>query len=215
MDLFGDLFDEEIEEYESILDLEPITEAEQSSFCVEMMKRLNMQRRQNYKELCDITLLAKEGNEFKAHRNVLFAASPFFAKLLQSNMKEKEEGVIRLEEISESILADVLQFIYTGSVEINREKNAKDLIISADYLLLESLKTTSGRFLEKQMSNYNCISTFHFAKKYRCEELVLRSTKFIGCGQNLGLGPWASPWATLWATLWASPRKTKNKNILK
>ena len=179
MDSFFDFEedDEEIEEDESILDLEPITEAEQSSFCVEMMKRLNMQRRQNY--LCDITLLAKEGNEFKAHRNVLFAASPFFAKLLQSNMKEKEQGVIRLEEISESILADVLQFIYTGSVEINREKNAKDLIISADYLLLESLKTTSGRFLEKQMSNYNCISTFHFAKKYRCEELVLRSTKFI------------------------------------
>ena len=68
--------DEEIEEDESILDLEPISEAEQSSFCVEMMKRLNMQRRQNY--LCDITLVAKEGNEFKAHRNVISAASPFF-----------------------------------------------------------------------------------------------------------------------------------------
>ena len=136
-----------------------------------------MQRQQSY--FCNITLVAKEGKEFKAHRNVLFAASPFFAKLLHSNMKEKEEGVIRLEEISESILADVLEFIYTGSVEINREKNAKDLIISADYLLLESLKTISGRFLEKQMSNYNCISTFHFAEKYRCEELVLRSTKFI------------------------------------
>ena len=161
----------------SLLDLEPISEAEQSSFCVELMKRLNMQRQQSY--FCNITLVAKEGKEFKAHRNVLFAASPFFAKLLHSNMKEKEEGVIRLEEISESILADVIEFIYTGTVEINREKNAKDLIISADYLLLESLKTISGRFLEKQMSNYNCISTFHFAEKYRCEELVLRSTKFI------------------------------------
>ena len=27
---------------------------------------------------------------------------------------------------------------------------------------------------------------------------------FQGCGQNLGLGPWASPWATLWATLWGT-----------
>ena len=160
----------------SFLDLEPISEAEQSSFCVELMKRLNMQRQQSY--FCNITLVAKEGREFKAHRNVLSAASPFFSKLLQSEMKEKEEGVIRFEEISKSILSDVLEFIYTGSVEIN-EKNAGDLIIAAEYLLLESLKIISGRFLEKQMSNYNCISTFHFAEKYRCEELVLRSTKFI------------------------------------
>ena len=168
--------DEEVEEDESILDLEPISEAEQSSFCVEMMKRLNMQRRQNY--LCDITLVAKEGNEFKAHRNVISAASPFFSKLLNSDMREKEEGVIRFEEISESILGVIVKFIYTGSIEVNR-KNAKNLIIAADYLLLESLKVIAGRFLEKQMSNDNGISTFHFAEKYRCQELVLRSTNFI------------------------------------
>ena len=168
--------EDEEEEDESILDLEPISEAEQSSFCVEMMKRLNMQRRQNY--LCDITLVAKEGNEFKAHRNVISAASPFFSKLLNSDMREKEEGVIRFEEISESILGVILKFIYTGSIKVNR-KNAKNLIIAADYLLLESLKVIAGRFLEKQMSNYNCISTLHFAEKYRCQELVLRSTNFI------------------------------------
>ena len=77
----------------SLLDLEPISEAEQSSFCVELMKRLNMQRQHSY--FCNITLVTKEGNEFKAHRNVLSAASPFFSKLLQSEMKEKEGGVIR------------------------------------------------------------------------------------------------------------------------
>ena len=161
---------------QSFLDLEPISEAQQSSFCVELMKRLNMQRQQSY--FCNITLIAKEGNEFKAHRNVLSAASPFFSKLLQSEMKEKEEGVIRFEEISKSVLSDVLEFTYTGSVEIN-EKNARDLIIAADYLLLKSLKIIAGRFLEEQMSTNNCISTFHFADRYRCDELVLRSTKFI------------------------------------
>ena len=177
--LFGTSFEEdeeEVEEDESILDLEPISEAEQSSFCVEMMKRLNMQRRQNY--LCDITLVAKEGNEFKAHKNILSAASPFFSKLFNSDMREKEEGVVRFEEISESILGVILKFIYTGSIKVNIE-NAMNLIMAADYLLLESLKVIAGRFLEKKMSTDNCISTFHFAEKYRCEELVLCSTKFI------------------------------------
>ncbi|CAH3170438.1 unnamed protein product [Porites evermanni] len=159
-----------------LLDLEPINETEQSSYCVQLMKRLNIQRQQIH--FCNITLVAKEGREFKAHRNVLSAASPFFSKLLQSEMKEREEGVIRLKEISKSVLSDVLEFIYMGRVEINGE-NAEDLIIAADYLLLESLKTISGRFVEKQMTIGNCISTFYFAEKYRCEELVLRSTKFI------------------------------------
>lgn len=100
-------------------DLEPIRVAEQSSFCVELLRRLNMQRGETY--LCDITLVAKEGTEFRAHKNVLSAVSPFFVKLLKTDMKEKEEGVIRFEEISESILADVLDFIYTGNIKMKDE----------------------------------------------------------------------------------------------
>ena len=158
-------------------DLEPISEAEQASFCVELMKRLNMQRRQDY--LCDITLVAKEGKEFKAHRNVLSAVSPFFAKLFQSEMKGKEEGIIRFEEISASILDDVLEFIYTGHVEIHDEQSAKDLIMAADFLLLVCLKTLAERFLEQLLTNSNCISTFYFAEKYQCEELVAKTRKFV------------------------------------
>ena len=158
-------------------DSEPICETEQASFCVELMKRLNMQRGQGY--LCDVTLVAKEGKEFKAHRNVLSAASPFFDKLLQSEMKEMKEGIIRFEEISASIMEDILEFIYTGSVEIRDDKNAIDLIIAADYLLLVCLKTISGRFLEQRLTTSNCISTLQFAEKYKCEELITKSTKFV------------------------------------
>ena len=157
--------------------LEPISEAEQASFCVELLKRLNMQRGQDY--LCDITLVAKEEKKFKAHTNVLSAISPFFVKLFQSKMKEKEEGVIRFEEISPSILEGVLEFIYTGHVVIHDEQSAKDLIIAADYLLLVCLKTFAGRFLEQLLTNSNCISTFYFAEKYLCEELLAKTRKFV------------------------------------
>ena len=94
-------------------------------------------------------------------------------------MKEKKEGVARFEEISAPILEDILEFVYTGSVDINDEQNAKDLIIAADYLLLECLKTFSGRFLEQRLTSSNCISTFHFAEKYKCAELVSNSKKFV------------------------------------
>ena len=89
-------------------DIQPISAAEQGPFCVELMKRLNIHRKQEY--LCDITLVSIDNIEFKAHRNVLSAASPYFDKLLQSNMKENREGIVRFEEISGSVLKDVLHY---------------------------------------------------------------------------------------------------------
>ena len=157
-------------------DIQPISAAEQVSFCVELMKRLNIQRKQDY--LCDITLVTNDDREFKAHRNVLSAASPFFCKLLQSDMKENREGIIRLEEISGSVMEDVLEFIYTGTVEVTQE-NAEELIAAGNYLIIPGLKTASGRFLEGEMSDKNCISTFYFAEKYDCDELITNSRRFI------------------------------------
>jgi len=114
-------------------DLQPIFDTEQDAFCVELAKRLNMLRRQAY--LRDITLVTKDDKEFKAHRNVLSAASLFFFKLLQSDMKENREGIVRFEEISGAVMEDVLEFVYTGSVEVNQE-NSKDLVAAANYPLI-------------------------------------------------------------------------------
>ena len=157
-------------------DLQPISDVEQAAFCVELAKRLNMMRRQDH--VCDMTLATKDGKEFKAHRNVLSAASPFFFKLFQSDMKENREGIVRFEEISGAVMEDVLEFIYTGSVEVTQE-NCKDLIAVADYLLIPGLKKLSGQFLEQQITKSNCISTFYFAEKYQCDELITNTRKFI------------------------------------
>ncbi|XP_022792409.1 kelch-like protein 2 [Stylophora pistillata] len=156
--------------------LPPIAVTEQNPFCLEMMKRLNIQRKQG--QLCDITLITKDDQELKAHRNVLSAASPFFCKLLQSDMRENREGVVRFEEISGSVMEDVLEFIYTGTVEVTQE-NAEELVAATNYLIVPNLKTISGRYLQHQMCKSNCISTFYFAEKYDCEELVSESKSFI------------------------------------
>ena len=157
-------------------DLSPISDAEQAAFCVELVKRLNMLRGQDH--LCDITLVTKDDKEFKAHRNVLSAASPFFSKLLQHDVKENREGILRFEEISGAVMEDVLEFVYTGSVEVTQE-NSKDLIASANFLVIPGLKKLSGRCLERQMTISNCISTLYFAEMYQCDELIINTRKFI------------------------------------
>ena len=157
-------------------DLSPVSDAEQATFCVELEKRQDMLRRNDH--LCDLTLVTKDGKEFKAHRNVLSTASPFFSKLHQSNMKENQEGLVRFEEISGAVMEDVLEFIYTRSVEVTQE-NCKDLLAAANYLVIPGLKTLCGQFLERQMSESNCISTFCCAERYQCDELITITRKFI------------------------------------
>ena len=60
------------------------------------MNRLNLDQELACLGPCDVTLVTKDGKHFQAHRNVLLRASPFFEKLLSSDMKESNEGVIRL-----------------------------------------------------------------------------------------------------------------------
>ena len=129
----------------------------------------------------DITLVAEDGKEFKAHRRVLSEASPFFEKLLNSDMRESNEGVVRLEMLTELCLRDILEFIYTGSVQISATDNAQDLIAMADYLVLPHLKTLAEKCLVKKLklNDSNSLSTYYFAEKYRCEELICVSKNVI------------------------------------
>ena len=128
---------------------------------------------------CDITLVVKDGEQFQAHRKVLLQASPFFEKLLRSDMKESNERVIRLQTITQSQMADILQFIYNGSVQITSQENAEKLIEAADFLLLSNLKTIASKFLEQHMTTETCISMNYLAEQYSCEELVASTRKFI------------------------------------
>ena len=128
---------------------------------------------------CDLTLVSKDGKQFQAHRNVLLQASPFFEKLLSSDMKESNEGVIRLPTVTDSQMADILQFIYNGSIQITSQENAEKLIETADFLLLSNLQTIVGKLLEQNLTTETCISMNHWAEQYSCEELVASTRKFI------------------------------------
>ena len=138
-----------------------------NTFCVEMMKRLNIQRRSE--DFCDVILEVGSGDDqarLKAHRIVLCAASPFFYNALNSDMKEKREGVIRLEETSKAVMEEVLEYLYTGHVDIN-EENVYDLMTSADFLLISSLRTLCGNAIRRTLSFSNCMMAYHLSIKPR------------------------------------------------
>ena len=127
----------------------------------------------------DVTLVVQDGKEFRAHRQVLSEASPFFEKLLNSDMRESKEGVVRLGMLTGSVLGDILEIIYTGTLQCFAEENARDLIAMADYFFLPRLQTFAVEVLIQKLTTLNCIATYYFAERYRCEELVTHTKKFI------------------------------------
>jgi len=143
------------------------------------LKDERSQRNTKTRSSADVTLVAKDGKEFKAHRQVLSEASPFFEKLLNSDMKENNEGVIRLEILTASQMNDIVEFIYTGKIEISTEDQAENLIEVADYLCLSNLKQKAVTFLKLNMSTSNCFCVYHVAENYRCEELITCAQRFV------------------------------------
>ena len=143
----------------------------------ELLERLNILR--NNDSFCDVTIAVKS-KEFKAHRAVLAAASPFFLTLLTSNMKESYEQLIKveLEEATESVMEDALKYLYTGNVTVVEER-AHNLISTANFLLLPSLKTIAGNVLKETVSTENCLFNYYFADKYECVELKEKCLKVI------------------------------------
>ena len=128
---------------------------------------------------CDLTLVVEDGKEFEAHSQVLSEASPFFEKLLKSNMKESNERHVQLEMFSASVMGDALQFMYTGHVQILDEDNAPDLVILADYLFLPKLKALAGEVLIEKLNISNFLSTYYFLQRYQCENFLFEAKKFI------------------------------------
>ena len=160
--------------------LQTVTGTEkQQLFCVEMMKCLDIQRRNEH--FCDVILEVGSGDDqarLKAHKNVLCAASPFFFNAFNSDMKEKKEGVIRLEETSKAVVEQLLEYLYTGHVDIN-EHNVFDLLEMADFVIVPSLKLASAEFISRTLSPSNCIMAYYSAVRYQCPVLQKHARDFI------------------------------------
>ena len=163
------------------LDLSSVTimETDKNQFCVETMKRLDFQRKNE--QLCDVILEVGSGDDqarLKAHRVVLCAVSPFFNNALNSDMKEKKEGVIRLEETTKAVMEEVLEYMYTGHVDIN-DHNVFGLLEMADFLVVLSLKKLTSDFLSGHLSLSNCIDAYYTAVKYQSPALEEEAKNFI------------------------------------
>ncbi|XP_032243326.2 kelch-like protein 12 [Nematostella vectensis] len=149
--------DEEIH-FKSVID---------TDFKLSILDRLNSLRKENV--LCD-AVIQIGGKTHPVHKNVLCAASPFFRGLFTNDMQEKNQEHIELQVISGDVGEEVISFMYTGAIKVEKE-NAQDIVMAGDFLLIPSLKSAAARFLEATLNAENCVFLRDFAIRYNCSAL--------------------------------------------
>lgn len=118
----------------------------------------------------DFTYLVK-GKEFKVHKAVLAAVSPFFMRLFTSGMQESRESCGESDKIEPETFESVLKFIYEAKLPEKFEEVAQDLYEAAHYYDLERLKKICEKEILSQLCLDNAIELYTWAFAYDFEEL--------------------------------------------
>lgn len=105
-------------------DQHPIQSNERRSFTsVQYSQKLliNLNKLRSDSRFCDVDIIAGE-TVFNAHRAVLSASSPYFEAMFRPELglSEGNQKSVKLYSISPEILQMLIDFIYTGKVEINQ-----------------------------------------------------------------------------------------------
>ncbi|KAI6217849.1 Kelch-like protein 18 isoform X3 [Aphelenchoides fujianensis] len=142
---------------------------------------------------CDLVIQC-EGGEAHAHRVVVAAGIPFFRALLASKMRDANGQAVRLKGVSIESLREILNFVYTGRLQVN-EENIWELAIAADYLLVKPVLEVCQKFLVEHISVENCFATKQLAYILNAadaldsavDEFVLRNFEHVHSDEQLGV----------------------------
>ena len=64
-------------------------------------------------DLCDVTIVVAD-QEFRAHKVILAASSPYFKAMFATAFDEKDHSKIIIQDIIPKYFEMILEFIYTG-----------------------------------------------------------------------------------------------------
>ncbi|NWY12998.1 KLHL1 protein, partial [Aphelocoma coerulescens] len=121
-------------------------------------------------QLCDVILIAGD-RKIPAHRLVLSSVSDYFAAMFTSDVCEAKQEEIKMEGIDPTALWDLVQFAYTGCLEL-KEDTIENLLAAACLLQLPQVVEVCCHFLMKLLHPSNCLGIRAFADAQGCTELM-------------------------------------------
>ncbi|PIO14558.1 hypothetical protein AB205_0067790 [Aquarana catesbeiana] len=136
-----------------------------------------MNKMRQHREFCDLQIRVGPVL-FPVHKLVLAASSPYFAALLSGGLKESSDDVVLIQEVEPNSFQLLLDFIYSGSVDISTE-NVQGLMVAADMMQLNDLVALCCDFLKEQIEPANCVGFFQFSEQLACQPLLEFTESYI------------------------------------
>jgi len=125
----------------------------------------------------DVTLCA--GNdEIKCHRNILAASSGFFMGMFQSQFEESLQCRIPIKEMEASTLRLVLDYIYTGKVDLSVD-SVQNVLSAANLFQMIHLRDGCASFMMHHITVDNCVGVYFFARAHECHELAESARQLV------------------------------------
>uniref|UniRef100_A0A673LJT3 BTB domain-containing protein n=1 Tax=Sinocyclocheilus rhinocerous TaxID=307959 RepID=A0A673LJT3_9TELE len=140
-----------------------------------LLAQMNKMRLQS--DFCDVRLLVG-GRVFGVHKLVLAASGPYFAALFSGAMSEAHEEEVRIVGVEADVFEILLEFIYTGSIDVTVD-TVQELMVAADMLQLSEVVDICGEFLRAHMDPSNCVGIYRFLEQIACMELLQFTEDYI------------------------------------
>ena len=102
----------------------------------------------NNKDFTNVTLAFEDGQVMEAHKVILAASSPFFDNLLQKS--KHTHPLIYLRGFESKDFVSILDFVYFGEANVNREDLDSFVAIAEDIQLKGLTRQTSKDLIQDQ-----------------------------------------------------------------
>ena len=130
------------------------------------------------KGLIDVVLKAG-GIEIPSNRSVLAAMSPYFTAMFTHDWMESRQDMIEIKDMPGHVLSSIIDFAYTGDIELTVD-NVQDILSASSYLLIDEVQDLCCSFLMKQLDVSNCLGIKFFVERNGCPQKVTSDLdKFI------------------------------------
>ncbi|GMH45544.1 hypothetical protein BSKO_13501 [Bryopsis sp. KO-2023] len=134
----------------------------------------------NKSELSDVTIIAPDERKIYCHRAILSVCSKPFARMLSSEMAEGRAREIRIKQVDPRALELMVQFFYTGEIDI-REDDIVPLMAVSDRFDVPELVDTCRQYFETEvfLTTENVWSTLIRSTEQHVDEILYQCCEYV------------------------------------
>ena len=116
-----------------------------------------------------IISVGTNGRQIRCHRMVLAAASTYFNAMFSNEMSESVTGHVDLGILDEKVMAELLDYCYTGEIDVQLD-NISPYLKAAHHIQLLELIEKIDHFIALNIKPSNCIGFLYTAEHYNLAE---------------------------------------------